>query len=548
MSEASDSGSDSPDDVAALEAFRQRFPVDDRAFDFLSKSPADVRSRVLEDFEPKTEGQGDYSALLTNFTKQVRDRFHHTQKKAANGSSRNTLAIVSRQESRACSKQRSTSNGAGRGRSARRRRKLRKQQSDRSSSSDGSASGGCESESSRSASASVPRSRDSRSASSSGSSSISGAEDREKAKAKQERSKLLAEAAEVEKGGSDAAEMEASRWRDELIARGEADAQAEMLAKLRAAQEHLLEEKRIRMEQVRSKAAKTKAESVKQAAADLSLVKEQRLKEIETIFEETLKKRLEGRERKRLAKQSAHQFKEGKAAKKKGKKKSRESKEDRRGHSRRKGRVKRRRTKRRRRKCARSKDRDSRSSSDRTDSRNERPKRRRSRSHGKNHRKDRSERHGSSEGVVKEADLDAFRDRYPMDSRAFNNFCSASAKVQSTIISRFKPKNEGERDYSALVMAFQRSLEPRFEGNYPRPVPRDSRLQEDRSPGKGGQRSDSPLSSFRDRYPMDDRAFGCLEQAAPNVRDVVIADFKPRREGENDYSALVMAFVRAVQG
>jgi len=45
---------------------------------------------------------------------------------------------------------------------------------------------------------------------------------------------------------------------------------------------------------------------------------------------------------------------------------------------------------------------------------------------------------------------------------------------------------------------------------------------------------------------MDDRAYAALEEAPANIRDVVIADFKPRSEGDSDYSALVHAFIRAV--
>ena len=46
---------------------------------------------------------------------------------------------------------------------------------------------------------------------------------------------------------------------------------------------------------------------------------------------------------------------------------------------------------------------------------------------------------------------------------------------------------------------------------------------------------------------MDDRAYSTLERALPGVRATCISDFKPKREGEDDYSALVMAFLRAIQ-
>ncbi|CAE6947833.1 unnamed protein product [Symbiodinium sp. CCMP2592] len=46
---------------------------------------------------------------------------------------------------------------------------------------------------------------------------------------------------------------------------------------------------------------------------------------------------------------------------------------------------------------------------------------------------------------------------------------------------------------------------------------------------------------------MDDRAFGVLERAVPAVQATILADFRPRREGEDDYSALVMGFLRSIE-
>lgn len=72
----------------------------------------------------------------------------------------------------------------------------------------------------------------------------------------------------------------------------------------------------------------------------------------------------------------------------------------------------------------------------------------------------------------------------------------------------------------------------------------------DRSGGnrrRGRGRENSPLSDFRDRYPMHDRAFRDLEAAAPDVQRTVLDEFKPRREGEEDYSGLVIAFVKSVR-
>eukprot|EP00929_Paragymnodinium_shiwhaense_P087820 TRINITY_DN47964_c0_g1_i2.p1 TRINITY_DN47964_c0_g1~~TRINITY_DN47964_c0_g1_i2.p1 ORF type:complete len:369 (-),score=83.58 TRINITY_DN47964_c0_g1_i2:276-1382(-) len=57
-----------------LEKFKDRYPTDGRALDFLEKSPVEVIQAVLEDFKPRSEGDRDYSALVTNFTRLVRAR------------------------------------------------------------------------------------------------------------------------------------------------------------------------------------------------------------------------------------------------------------------------------------------------------------------------------------------------------------------------------------------------------------------------------------------------------------------------------------------
>merc|ERR1740121_861124 len=75
-----------------------------------------------------------------------------------------------------------------------------------------------------------------------------------------------------------------------------------------------------------------------------------------------------------------------------------------------------------------------------------------------------------------------------------------------------------------------------------------------REGGRRRQRADSgdagpseeELLTFRERYPMDDRAFNDLAAAPGEVRQRVLTQFKPKREGEADYSALIASFVRAI--
>merc|ERR1712187_444897 len=55
-----------------LDAFRRRYPVDDRAWDFLTQCHPQTIRHVVESFKPKMEGEPDYSGLLTSFVKRAR--------------------------------------------------------------------------------------------------------------------------------------------------------------------------------------------------------------------------------------------------------------------------------------------------------------------------------------------------------------------------------------------------------------------------------------------------------------------------------------------
>lgn len=191
-----------------------------------------------------------------------------------------------------------------------------------------------------------------------------------------------------------------------------------------------------------------------------------------------------------------------------------------------------------------------------------------------------------------EGRLHSFRDRYPMDDKAFATIERMSPAVQEVFLSDFKPKREGDTDYSPLVMTFVRAVQARAEEQQPQKRPdanysdrrdrgRDDRRGDDRRDGhrregqddrdraqhdEGGRRDRdaggrrktpprqdsarrrhaSPISEFRDRFPMDDRALRAIRSSPPDVQDIVIHNFKPRRGGEGDYSALVMSFVKAV--
>merc|ERR1711865_1138102 len=55
-----------------VEAFRRRFPCDERAFSYLAESPPEVIDRVLTSFAPPRLEESDFSAPITGYVKQCR--------------------------------------------------------------------------------------------------------------------------------------------------------------------------------------------------------------------------------------------------------------------------------------------------------------------------------------------------------------------------------------------------------------------------------------------------------------------------------------------
>lgn len=148
-----------------------------------------------------------------------------------------------------------------------------------------------------------------------------------------------------------------------------------------------------------------------------------------------------------------------------------------------------------------------------------------------------------------------------MDDGAFDQLRDAGPEVLRPFLNSFKPRSEGDSDYSGLVRTFLKSViarqQEQGERNTARNTPhrygrdvRDRSRSRDRSfearPRRGNRRDSSPLEEFRSRYPMEAKAFQILASSSEDVRETVMSDFKPRQEGERDYSGLVIAFVRAV--
>eukprot|EP00927_Polykrikos_kofoidii_P070178 TRINITY_DN6612_c1_g1_i1.p1 TRINITY_DN6612_c1_g1~~TRINITY_DN6612_c1_g1_i1.p1 ORF type:complete len:720 (+),score=142.71 TRINITY_DN6612_c1_g1_i1:102-2162(+) len=131
-------------------------------------------------------------------------------------------------------------------------------------------------------------------------------------------------------------------------------------------------------------------------------------------------------------------------------------------------------------------------------------------------------------------DLEAFRAQHPMDDRAFQFLESSPIEVQHRVVETFFPSRRAfhengleNRDFSAPVTAYVRSLREKFQQDMP-----------------NGGLSDEAVARFFERYPCDDRAVDYFASCLAEVQAQVLRDFRPRQEGDPDYSAPVTAFIK----
>ncbi|CAK0908706.1 unnamed protein product [Prorocentrum cordatum] len=143
---------------------------------------------------------------------------------------------------------------------------------------------------------------------------------------------------------------------------------------------------------------------------------------------------------------------------------------------------------------------------------------------------------------------EAFRERYPMDDRAYEFLSSSSAEVVQKVINTFAPRRPNDRDFSPAVMAYTRACRKEMGDDGP--------LQSTSSGGGASARAadidiaelDKATDAFFDRYPCDNRCVAFLKALEPQVCDRVLREFIPRREGDSDYSAIVMSFAKSCMG
>lgn len=138
--------------------------------------------------------------------------------------------------------------------------------------------------------------------------------------------------------------------------------------------------------------------------------------------------------------------------------------------------------------------------------------------------------------------LQEFFGRYPVDERGQQYLTSSPQEVIERCIREFKPPREGESDYSSLLTSYVKRLRTESRGG--------TRV----GGAQPATQADSPASqvltqadSFWDRYPVDQNAYDFVLSSSPEVQLRVVNEFKPPREGESDYSALMMSFVKKIR-
>jgi hypothetical protein len=128
-------------------------------------------------------------------------------------------------------------------------------------------------------------------------------------------------------------------------------------------------------------------------------------------------------------------------------------------------------------------------------------------------------------------DMQHFLERYPCDERATDYLGSQAPEIIERVIREFKAKREGDSDYSAIVMSFTKRCKDQG------PASGGSAVG-----GRGGQ--DAELRRFLSRYPCDERATDFLCTQTPDIINRVMNEFVAKREGDPDYSAIVMSFTK----
>lgn len=144
-------------------------------------------------------------------------------------------------------------------------------------------------------------------------------------------------------------------------------------------------------------------------------------------------------------------------------------------------------------------------------------------------------------------DILALRHRYPFDEDTYNYLMASSAEVQAQVLSTFKPPREGESDYSALLISFTKRCRSTVLSAVAAGAslpPHPGLVMTGRQPSFDPTRIIQEVEKLRFQYPFDDDAYNYIMNSPPDVQVQVLQQFKPPREGEPDYSSLIISFTK----
>lgn len=146
--------------------------------------------------------------------------------------------------------------------------------------------------------------------------------------------------------------------------------------------------------------------------------------------------------------------------------------------------------------------------------------------------------------------LEDFRARFPMDDRAFQYLCGSPKEVQDKVRESFVPQRLEDTDFSAAVTAYVKTLRRQFQESQGGSASLARHGHEEQAVRTSHKRKeletidDEDRKEFFERWPCDARALDYFDASPAEVQAQVILEFKPRSEGDADYSAAVTAFIK----
>jgi len=132
-------------------------------------------------------------------------------------------------------------------------------------------------------------------------------------------------------------------------------------------------------------------------------------------------------------------------------------------------------------------------------------------------------------------ELELFRSMYPMDERAFDYLKIAPPEVQERVIATFNV-SEVQSDYSRAITAHVNFCLKQHREQVPDLIALPT--------GATEEQAVQMLIDFRQRYPTDERAWNYLLQSSGEVKHRVLTEFCPPQGVDGDYSKAVTSYIR----